>query len=1249
VATTCPTCQGNKKVACSTCSGTGLVKCTTCNGTGKVTCTRCGGSGKIPPNPPTGLRVTSDGGSGNGGWVSLNWNGVNQTGVNGYFVIYDTDSGVTPDNYTNYIFVSGQNSTSATLTALTAGQSYYFIVTAHDTDNLESTASNLINAYPGPPAKPSGLSASASSGTISLYWNANFESDLASPPYVVHWNTSNNSGQVNAYGSSCMLSSLTNGKQYTISVTASDKYGNVSSPSDPVNAVPYSVGAAPQVWPIATSDSTYNWISHTFGEVEESSNGFNSGIDIDPSGTPSVLAVLDGQVEDIQRYAGANNYIRIRHQSTSGWNSRKTLYVHLDPSNSLNIGDPVYVGMPLGNVRGDVGQLHFEMWLDAFKVNPLYNNFDNWDLGNVPGYPTDNNPPLIKNAFLSVNGATDQIQYQSTSGGISEAANDWCQVNFTQYNSASDRLYAQGNIRLITNAVDSKVNAGSGSQGNSVTLETVKYQVDGTDKYEIEFDGIRTSESSSIEDIYHMVVPCETEYSGEDDYFELYSLTGAYLYPHKLHTNNGIWNTTGYTDGTHSLTIYCEDAAGNVASKVITINVDNQPPTGSIVINAGAGYTNTPQVTLTLNAQDPGSGVYDMRVSNHSDFSDNPAWEPYVTTKNWTLDAGTIEGSKAVYVQFRDLLEHVSATASKAIILDTTPPTGSLIIKHRDTGKTDYAKSVNVYLCPTATDNGTVSKMQFSNDGSTFSSWVDYSSADYAWTLTSGDGPKTVWANYKDGAGNQQTGTITVSIILDTVPPNFDTKILSPTVIAGIGNQITFAYKSNEIADVRISVANQSGELQVLTDWTRVDPALSYNQVFNGILNANGNMTLLSNGNYYLKVELRDQAWNYYSDGTSLYYPASFQVNIPVNLISISLKTPPNLLGTQLNVPVTSSNSGLDPAIISFKSQDPQFPGLIVAEARGVSSINVPIADQLQVTVTKPGYATQTQNGYSSSTPAPFICSSFAPCKPEEAGYRTDVDTDGDGLPDGWEYKYWNSWPNYTDACGCNFLVNDDTLANGGDGDQLIIETRAVRGDGLSNKDEYLLQQQGFPLLDPRNVDLIIEVDWMVSPDHDYMPKPYIDDNHPGMRKTAETVFLNAGVKVHWAPQSHIISIPSDLANSTSVTMAQLEQYLTGTLGNYGSLNMEGKVVHAIFAPGWSIIDQGKPGAAGIYLSPGVPPNPSLSPAKGVYVFDMHTRNIASGRVESMGDSPILDKYEAYILCHEIGHALKLPDTAPTP
>jgi len=92
-----------------------------------------------------------------------------------------------------------------------------------------------------------------------------------------------------------------------------------------------------------------------------------------------------------------------------------------------------------------------------------------------------------------------------------------------------------------------------------------------------------------------------------------------------------------------------------------------------------------------------------------------------------------------------------NAESDADITVEQTAPTGTVTIN----SSAQYAGSTSVTLTNSATDSGgsNLAQMQFSNDGTTWSGWETYN-ASKAWTLTSGDGAKTVYAQYKDWAGN---------------------------------------------------------------------------------------------------------------------------------------------------------------------------------------------------------------------------------------------------------------------------------------------------------------------------------------------------------------------------------------------------------------------------------------------------------------------------------------------------------------
>lgn len=107
--------------------------------------------------------------------------------------------------------------------------------------------------------------------------------------------------------------------------------------------------------------------------------------------------------------------------------------------------------------------------------------------------------------------------------------------------------------------------------------------------------------------------------------------------------------------------------------------------------------------------------------------------------------------------------QEASITTSSA---DVTPPTGTILIN----GGSGTTPSRAVTLTLKASDSGSgVAGMRFSNDGQAWSSEVAYATT-HQWTLTAGDGTKTVYANFRDAAGNWMSTPVsdTITLRLDT-------------------------------------------------------------------------------------------------------------------------------------------------------------------------------------------------------------------------------------------------------------------------------------------------------------------------------------------------------------------------------------------------------------------------------------------------------------------------------------------------
>jgi hypothetical protein len=258
--------------------------------------------------------------------------------------------------------------------------------------------------------------------------------------------------------------------------------------------------------------------------------------------------------------------------------------------------------------------------------------------------------------------------------------------------------------------------------------------------------------------------------------------------------------TLASSNGTKTVYAQFRDAAGNVSSSATdTIGLDTTAPSGSVVIDGGASWTTSTSVTLGLSASDSTSGLSDMRFSN--DGSSWSTWESYGTSKSWTLTSGG--GTKTVYVQFRDAAGNASGSVTDTIGLDAAAPTGTVTIA----GGASWTSSTSVTLGLSASDDASgVADMRFSPDGSSWGSWESYA-ASKAWTLASGDGTKTVYAQFRDAAGNVSSSA-SDTIGLDATAPTASVVVnagASWTASTSVTLGITASDGGSGVAEMRFS------------------------------------------------------------------------------------------------------------------------------------------------------------------------------------------------------------------------------------------------------------------------------------------------------------------------------------------------------------------------------------------------------------------------------------------------------------
>jgi hypothetical protein len=127
------------------------------------------------------------------------------------------------------------------------------------------------------------------------------------------------------------------------------------------------------------------------------------------------------------------------------------------------------------------------------------------------------------------------------------------------------------------------------------------------------------------------------------------------------------------------------------------------------------------------------------------------------TTYNFRVRSKDAAGNEAVSTNY---------TFTTSAPADTVAPSGSITIN----GGADYTNITSVTLDLSATDVSGVTEMIISNDGVFDTEIPEPYATSKTWTLTAGDGKKTVYVKFKDSAGNWSSA-YSDAITLDSSAP----------------------------------------------------------------------------------------------------------------------------------------------------------------------------------------------------------------------------------------------------------------------------------------------------------------------------------------------------------------------------------------------------------------------------------------------------------------------------------------------
>lgn len=189
-----------------------------------------------------------------------------------------------------------------------------------------------------------------------------------------------------------------------------------------------------------------------------------------------------------------------------------------------------------------------------------------------------------------------------------------------------------------------------------------------------------------------------------------------------------------------------------------------------IMINHGSKYVNTYKAELRFKVED--DSIESMLVSNVADFHGTHWVDYHPEILDWSLKFE--DGLQEVFAKFKYRNGKESEIFVDEIIVDTTPPENPYI-KIEVPSKYTNDQSFIVDLSISASD---AKYIKLSNTNSFYGKkWRLYKDNQiFDWRLEQGDdGPRTVYAKFRDKAGNESEVT-SDEIIIDTKAP-FDVHI----------------------------------------------------------------------------------------------------------------------------------------------------------------------------------------------------------------------------------------------------------------------------------------------------------------------------------------------------------------------------------------------------------------------------------------------------------------------------------------
>jgi hypothetical protein len=291
------------------------------------------------------------------------------------------------------------------------------------------------------------------------------------------------------------------------------------------------------------------------------------------------------------------------------------------------------------------------------------------------------------------------------------------------------------------------------------------------------------------------------------------------------------WSAPSLNTDEAKVKVLAQDVCGNVGSgEGGNFIIDITPPTAPVLLTPSNGSTtNDATTTFTWNAStDNLSGIASYEVMIDTNIITLDA------TTTYTTPDALAEGLHTWKVKAKDGAGWWGEySATWGFILDiTTPEVLSITLKDRLNGSTEYSR----YLTVSVEANGVTGvpvSMRMAQDAAftdNATAWLAYS-AQTEYTLTAGEGSRTVYYKVRDAASNEST-PVNQSITVDTVSPTVESILLKDITTGSTteSNSLTITVEAYGIqgSPTQMRIAQDAGFTTNSTGWVTYVPTTEY-------------------------------------------------------------------------------------------------------------------------------------------------------------------------------------------------------------------------------------------------------------------------------------------------------------------------------------------------------------------------------------------------------------------------------------